>query len=218
MSCISFVGLPVLSLSLRTNRIFIENVDTVRHLYLKSFILPETKRKDREDFLGVILIYCLDLLRLKDTLVFLSRTLLAWIILKGFGGPSLLKVYCDYPWPGFGGPIVLAWSWKRIVALEILSRRVLVTVVLKRTWYRTYTPWTCETIVVSLSRNIPRRIIIFREELKKRSIHSNLTYRIELPIEHSLSLKCCTFDHYKRRDNSRKVEKHSIGCLIHSTK
>ena len=48
-------------------------------------------------------------LETKDTLVFLSQTLFAWIVLEDFGGPSLLKVYCDYPWLGFGGPFELDW-------------------------------------------------------------------------------------------------------------
>ena len=97
MSCISVVGLPVLSPSLRTNQIFIENIDTIRYLYLKSFILSETKRKDREDFLGVILINCLDFLRLKGHIGVSELNLACLNYLEGFGGPTLLKVYCDYP-------------------------------------------------------------------------------------------------------------------------
>ena len=148
-----------------------------------------------------------------DPLVFLSWTLLAWLPWRVLVAHPCLKVYFDYPWPGFGGPIVLHWFWKRIVALEILSRRVLVTVFLKETWYWTYTPSTCETIVFHCRDNIPRKTTIFCERPKTRPIHSSLTYRIEIPIDHSLLWKGCTFDRYKGTLLREKLRNISLGVI-----
>jgi len=131
VSCIFFVCLPVLSLSLRTNQIFIENVNTVRYLYLRSFILPETKRKDREDFLGVIIDWLSCFLETKGHVGVSESNLACLIYLEGFWWPILAKSLLWLSLTGFWWPYCPTWSWKRIVALEILSRRVLVTVLLK---------------------------------------------------------------------------------------
>ena len=75
----------------------------------------------------------LDFLETKRThWCFLSRTLLAWIVLKDFGGPSkLIKSLLLLSLTKFWWPIQTWLIWKHIVALETLSRHVLVTVLLK---------------------------------------------------------------------------------------
>ena len=79
---------------------------------------------------------------------------------------------------------------------------------LERTWYRTQTPWT----IVSTPLNIPRKIIYFCEQPQKTP------YIRDWPIESNylLIIHCfwsvVPFDLYKGAINSRKVEKHSIGC------
>ena len=98
-----------------------------------------------------------------------------------------------------------------------MSRRVLVTVLLKELDIEPILLELAKLLLFHLPENIPRENTIFREEFKTKYIHSNLTYRIELPIDHSLFLKVVPFDRYKRHDYSRKVEKQSIGCLIYPT-